>query len=57
MLDELPGRSSGQERLAFSLPRGRDRVTAGNSLGIAALGLLEKSPLTKMAKRLLHALT
>jgi hypothetical protein len=42
MLDKLPRRTRRQQRLALRLPRLRDRVTAGNSLRVAALGLREK---------------
>jgi hypothetical protein len=55
MLHQLPRTPGRQQRLPLTLPRVTDRVTAGNSLPVASLGLLEKithrkSPQTIFAK-------
>ena len=56
VLDELAGRPCRQQRLAVRPPGLEDRVTAGNSLQVAALGLAKKSALTKPATRNFRAL-
>jgi hypothetical protein len=49
VLDELPRRSGREEWLLERDPRVPDRVTAGNGLAVAMLGLGKKSALTEIS--------
>jgi hypothetical protein len=51
VLNQLPGRTGRQQRRTLGFPGVSDRVTAGNSLHIAPLGLRKKSALTKSTER------